>query len=240
MIKLENVSKSYNKENKVIESLSLEIKEGGIVGFLGPNGAGKTTIIKMITGILQIDLGDIYIGKYSIKKESINAKKQIGLILDDSNMFLKLKGIEYLNFIANIYDVSEVDRIERIKKYSKIFNMEESLNNTIESYSHGMRQKIFIIAGLIHNPKNLILDEPITGLDPKAIYDLKNIMKDYVKEGNTVLFSTHILDVAENLCDRIIIINKGKILFDGVVQDLKNKNNNKSLEKIYMEMIENV
>ena len=238
MIEIKNIAKSYIKGEKIIDNLNLEIKDGEILGFLGPNGAGKTTVIKMITGILEIDEGDILIDGKSIKNESYEAKKNLGLIPDSPDMFLNLKGIEYLNFMADIYKVGKEERIKYIKELAKKFDMEGALNEKIESYSHGMRQKIIIIGVLLHQPKNWILDEPITGLDPKAIYDLKTMMKEYAKNGNVVFFSTHILEVAENLCDRVAIINKGKIIFIGKIDELRKKmKENNSLEELFMEII---
>ena len=240
MIEIKNVSKSYIRGQKVIDNINLEIKNGEILGFIGPNGAGKTTIIKMMTGILDIDEGDILIDGKSIKEQPYEAKKEIGLIPDSPDMFLNLKGIQYLNFMADIYRVSEEDRKKIIKDLSKTFEIEDALNEKIESYSHGMRQKIVIIGTLLHSPKNWILDEPITGLDPKAIYDLKIMMREYAKKGNVVFFSTHILEVAENLCDRVVIINKGKIIFIGKIEELKQKmKENNSLEELFMEIISN-
>lgn len=239
MIEIKSVSKSYVKGSKIIDNLNLEIKDGEILGFLGPNGAGKTTVIKMMTGILEIDEGDILVDGKSIKNEPYEAKKNIGLIPDSPDMFLNLKGIEYLNFIGDIYQIENSERIKKIKELSEKFDMYDALNEKIESYSHGMRQKIIIIGVLLHEPKNWILDEPITGLDPKAIYDLKIMMKEYAKKGNVVFFSTHILEVAENLCDRVVIINKGKILFLGNINELKEKmKENTSLEELFMEIIE--
>ena len=238
MIEIKNVSKSYNRGKKVIDNINLEIKDGEILGFIGPNGAGKTTIIKMMTGILDIDEGDILIDGKSIKEQPYEAKKEIGLIPDSPDMFLNLKGIQYLNFMADIYRVSEEDRKKIIKDLSKTFEIEDEIKEKIESYSHGMRQKIVIIGTLLHSPKNWILDEPITGLDPKAIYDLKIMMREYAKKGNVVFFSTHILEVAENLCDRVVIINKGKIIFIGKIEELKQKmKENNSLEELFMEII---
>ncbi len=238
MIKIENVTKEYKKNKKVIDNLNLEIKDGEIFGFLGPNGAGKTTTIKMMTGILEINKGDIFIDNKSITKEPIEAKKRIGLVSDNPDVFLKLKGIEYLNFIADVYEVSTEDRQKEIEELAQKFEIFNVLNNKIESYSHGMRQKLIIIGALLHRPKNWILDEPMTGLDPKASFELKNMMREHVKNGNTVFFSTHILDVAEKLCDRIGIIDKGKLLFVGTYEDLKNElKENKSLEELFMELI---
>ena len=240
MIEIKNISKEYKKNKKVINDINLEIKDGEIFGFLGPNGAGKTTTIKMITGILEIDKGDILIDGKSIKKEPIEAKKQIGLVPDNPDVFLKLKGIEYLNFMADIYEVSTQDRVKRIKELSEKFEINNVLNNKIESYSHGMRQKLIIIGVLLHNPKNWILDEPMTGLDPKSSFELKNMMREHANQKNTVFFSTHILDVAERLCDRVAIIDKGKLLFIGTYEDLKKElKENKSLEELFMEIVEN-
>lgn len=240
MIEIKNISKEYKKNKKVLNDINLEIKDGEIFGFLGPNGAGKTTTIKMITGILEIDEGDILIDGKSIKKEPIEAKKQIGLVPDNPDVFLKLKGIEYLNFMADIYEVSTQDRVKRIKELSEKFEINNVLNNKIESYSHGMRQKLIIIGVLLHNPKNWILDEPMTGLDPKSSFELKNMMREHANQKNTVFFSTHILDVAERLCDRIGIIDKGKLLFVGTYEDLKKElKENKSLEELFMEIVEN-
>lgn len=240
MIEIKKISKEYKKNKKVINDINLEIKDGEIFGFLGPNGAGKTTTIKMITGILEIDKGDILIDGKSIKKEPIEAKKQIGLVPDNPDVFLKLKGIEYLNFMADIYEVSTQERVKRIKELSEKFEINNVLNNKIESYSHGMRQKLIIIGVLLHNPKNWILDEPMTGLDPKSSFELKNMMREHANQKNTVFFSTHILDVAERLCDRIGIIDKGKLLFVGTYEDLKKElKENKSLEELFMEIVEN-
>ena len=240
MIEIKNISKEYKKNKKVINNISLEIKDGEIFGFLGPNGAGKTTTIKMMTGILEIDEGDIFIDGKSIKENPIEAKRLIGLVPDNPDTFLKLRGIEYLNFMADIYEVSTEDRIKRIKELSEKFEINNVLNNKVESYSHGMRQKLIIIGVLLHSPKNWILDEPMTGLDPKALFELKNMMREHAKKNNTVFFSTHILDVAERLCDRIGIIDKGKLLFVGTYEDLKKElKENKSLEELFMEIVEN-
>ena len=240
MISIKNVSKSYNKNNKIIEKMNLEIQDGEIFGFLGPNGAGKTTTIKMITGILDIDEGDILINNKSIKKEPIEAKKQFGYVPDNPDMFLKLKGIEYLNFMADMYEVGKEERKKKIDELTKLFEINNVLNDKIQSYSHGMRQKLIIIGSLLHEPQNWIIDEPMTGLDPKSTYELKQIMKKITSQNKTVFFSTHILDVAEKLCDRIGIINKGKLLFVGTYEEIKQKfQENKSLEELYMEITKN-
>lgn len=240
MIEIKNISKAYRKGKKVINNISLEIKDGEIFGFLGPNGAGKTTTIKMITGILGIDEGDIFIDGKSIVKHPIEAKKCFGLVPDNPDMFLKLKGIEYLNFIADVYEITTEERIKNIEKLAKKFEMQPALNNKMQSYSRGMRQKIIIMGVLLHNPKNLILDEPMTGLDPKSSYDLKKIMKEHANNNNTVFFSTHILEVAERLCDRIAIIDKGKIIFVGTYEEMKREfKKNASLEELFMEITNN-
>ena len=241
MIELKNVSKSFRKGEKVIDNINLEIKDGEIFGFLGPNGAGKTTTIRMMTGILEIDDGDIFIDGNSITNNPVEAKKGIGLVPDTPDMFLKLKGFEYLNFIADMYQVPEEVRKERIEKLAKEFDIYDVLNNKMETYSHGMRQKMIVIGVLLHNPKNWILDEPMTGLDPKSSYYLKEKMKQHAKEGNAVFFSTHILEVAEKLCDRIGIINDGKIILLGTYKEIKEEfKNNTSLEEIFMEITKNV
>lgn len=221
MIEIKNVSKSYVKDKKTVKNLNLEIKDGEIFGFLGPNGAGKTTTIRMITGILGLDEGEILIDGKDISKNPIEAKRSFGFVPDNPDIFLKLKGIEYLNFLADIYKVPKKERMERIESLSKKFNIYESLNDKIQNYSHGMRQKIVVIGALLHSPKNWILDEPMTGLDPKSAHDLKELMKEHVKNGNTVFFSTHVLEVAEKLCDRIGIINEGELIFVGTYKEMK-------------------
>lgn len=240
MISIKNISKSYDKKNKIITNLSVDIKDGEIFGFLGSNGAGKTTTIKMITGILDIDEGDILINNKSIKLNPIEAKKSFGYVPDNPDMFLNLKGIEYLNFIADMYEISQQQRKQKIEELGKLFEIYEILNEKIKSYSHGMRQKIIIIGSLLHEPENWIIDEPFTGLDPNSTYKLKQLMKKYKSENKCVFFSTHILDVAEKLCDRIGIINKGKLLFVGTLEEIKEElKENKSLEELFMEIMKN-
>lgn len=239
MIEIKNVSKSYVKGKKSVDSLNLNIENGEIFGFLGPNGAGKTTTIRMITGILEPDEGDIFVDGNSIKKEPIEAKRNFGFVPDSPDIFLKLKGIEYLNFLAKVYNVPDEEKNIRIEELTKKFGIFEELNNNIESYSHGMRQKIVICGALISNPKNWILDEPMTGLDPKSSFDLKEMMREHTKKGNTVFFSTHILEVAEKLCDRVGIINKGKLVFVGTFEEMKAKfKEQASLEKLFLEITE--
>ena len=239
MIEIKNVSKSYVKGKKSIDNLSLDIKNGEIFGFLGPNGAGKTTTIRMMTGILNIDEGDILIDGKSITREPLEAKKNFGFVPDSPDMFLKLKGIEYLMFMADVYNVPQDIRKEKIEELTKKFEIYEQLNNQIQSYSHGMRQKIVICGALLSEPKNWILDEPMTGLDPKSSYDLKEMMREHARTGKTVFFSTHILEVAEKLCDRVGIISKGKLVFVGTFEELKQKfKEEASLEKLFLELTE--
>ncbi|KAJ52939.1 ABC-2 type transport system ATP-binding protein [Clostridium tetanomorphum] len=240
MIELVNVNKSYNGENKAVDNLNLTIKDGEIFGFLGPNGAGKTTTIKMITGILNSDSGSIKINGVDIKENPLEAKKQFGFVPDTPDMFLRIKGIEYLNFMADIYEVPSDIRKERIENLSKRFDMEKALNDQIQSYSHGMRQKIVIMGVLVHKPPIWILDEPMTGLDPKSSYLLKEMMKEHTNEGKSVFFSTHVLEVAEKVCDRVAIINKGKILVCDTLDKIREHfKENESLEKIFLEVTHN-
>ena len=239
MIEIKNVSKSYVKGKKILDNLNLEIKNGEIFGFLGPNGAGKTTTIKIITGILDSDEGDVLIDGKSITDSPVEAKKSFGFVPDNPDMFLKLKGIEYLNFMADVYEISTKKRKEKIEELTKKFEIYKELNNPIQSYSHGMRQKIVICGALLSEPNNWILDEPMTGLDPKSSYDLKEMMREHAKSGKTVFFSTHILEVAEKLCDRVGIINKGKLVFVGTLDEMKEKfKENASLEELFLEITE--
>ncbi len=240
MITINHVSKSYVKGKKSVDNLNLEIKNGEIFGFLGPNGAGKTTTIKMITGILKPDEGEILLDGKNIEKHPVDAKKTIGFVPDSPDMFLRLTGIEYLNFIADMYEVSSEDRKERIEKLAKRFEIENDLGSSMQSYSHGMRQKIIVISMLLHQPKNWILDEPMTGLDPKSSFQLKELMREHAKKNNTVFFSTHVLEVAEKLCDRVGIIHKGNLIFVGTYEELKSEvKEGSSLEEMFLELTEN-
>ena len=217
MIKISNVSKEYVQGTKVVNNLNLEIKDGEIFGFLGPNGAGKTTTLKMITGTTSISEGNIEINNFDITKEPLEAKKQFGFVPDSPDMFLRLKGIEYLKFMATIDGIDPNSINQKIEEYAKRFEIYDALNKQINDYSHGMRQKIILIGALIHNPKVWILDEPLTGLDPQSSYTLKEMMKEHTRNGNTVLFSTHVLEVAEKIVDRIGIIRKGELIFVGTI-----------------------
>ena len=239
MIEIKNVTQSYIKGKNTIEKMNLKIEDGVVFGFLGPNGAGKTTTIDMITGVLKIDKGDILIDGKSIIKTPLDAKKRIGFVPDSPNVYEKLTGLEYLNFIADVYKVNTKIRFERVTKLSKEFGIYEHLKERIQSYSHGMKQKLLIISVLMHNPKNWILDEPMTGLDPIASHVLKEHMKEHSKNGNTVFFSTHVLEVAEKICDKIAIIDNGKIVFVGSIDELHKKLNAKdSLEDSFLKIIQ--
>lgn len=239
MIKFKNVTKVYNRTIKAVNNVSFEVRGGEIVGFTGPNGSGKTTTIKMLTGILPPYKGEIKINGFDIKKNMIQAKSSIGYIADSPDMFLRLKGIEFLNFIADVYKVSNDDRKKRVNELAERFELTDALSSPMMSYSHGMRQKLMVIAALVHNPPVWILDEPMTGLDPKSSYELKEMMREHAKKGNAVFFSTHVLEVAEKLCDKVIIIKKGNLLYDGTLENLESQHLNQTLENIFLEMTEN-
>ena len=235
MLKIINVSKSY-KNKKAIENISIEVNKGEVFGFIGHNGAGKTTTIKSIVGIHNFEEGDILINSKSIKKNPIECKKDIAYIPDNPDIYEALTGIQYLNFIADIFKVSKKEREEKIKYYSEKFEINKALGDLISSYSHGMKQKLVIISALIHSPKVLILDEPFVGLDPKASFILKEIMREFCNNGGCIFFSTHVLEVAEKICDKIGIIKGGKLISYGKTNEVVG---DKSLENIFMEMIEN-
>lgn len=239
MISIKNVTKKYG-DFKAVDNLNLEINDGEIFGFIGPNGAGKTTTIKMMTGITGYNGGEILLNNIDITKNPIEAKRIFGFVPDNPDMFLRLKGIEYLNFIADIYEVSHEERETRIKDLTEKFDMSGSLNEQLLSYSHGMRQKIVLIGALVHEPKIWILDEPMTGLDPKSAYILKEMMHEHARKGNSIFFSTHVLEVAEKLCDKIGIINHGKLIFCGTMDEIKRKfPQEKSLEQMFLELTGN-
>lgn len=240
MIEITNVSKSYNGSTYAVKELSLSVPSGEIFGFLGPNGAGKSTTIKMITGIHGVDKGTITINGIDIMKNPMEAKKTFGYVPDSPDMFLRLKGIEYLNFMADMYEVPKEVRQERIESLAKKFDLYNALSDQIQSYSHGMRQKIVIIGVLVHEPDIWILDEPLTGLDPKSAYILKEMMREHADKGKIVFFSTHVLEVAEKICDRVAIINKGNLQFKGNLDEMRDHfKSNESLEKMFLEMTGN-
>ena len=237
MINIKNVTKEYVEGIKAVDNLSIHIRPGEIYGFIGPNGAGKSTTIKMITGITDCDKGEILINGISLDDE-INSKLQFGYVSDSPDMFLKLIGLEYLNFLATIYNVSKEDSKKRIVELADKFELTSALGDKIQTYSHGMRQKIMVIGALLHDPKVWILDEPLTGLDPQSAHLLKEMMREHTAKGNTVLFSTHVLEVAEKLVDRIGVIRKGELIFVGTINELKEKYNasDDSLEALFLEL----
>ena len=233
MIEIKNVTKIYNGEKKAINDVSFKVSSGEIFGFIGHNGAGKTTMIKMIVGIFNIDEGDVFINDKSIKSNPIECKMNMAYVPDNPDIYENMKAIDFINFICDMYEIDTNTRKENIKKYSKMFEIENKLGDDISSFSHGMKQKVALIAALAHNPKVLIMDEPFVGLDPKAVYDMKELMKQMAKDGKTVFFSTHILDVAEKLCDRVAIIKNGNIVKIGKMKDIKG---DESLEQVFLEL----
>ena len=238
MIKIENFTKRYSGSKKPsVENLSLEIHSGEVYGFLGHNGAGKSTTIKSIVGIQSITSGDIIIDGYSIKKQPLEAKLRIGYVSDNHAVYEKLTGREYVNYIADLYLVPQEQRDERIEKYTKMFNLVDAFDREIKGYSHGMKQKLVVIASLIHNPKVWILDEPLTGLDPTSAFQIKECMREHANNGNIVFFSSHVIEVVEKICDKICIIGRGKLVG---VYDLKEMTSQGvTLEQLYMQHVAN-
>lgn len=236
MIELKGVSKTYNGKVKALDNLSFTVGQGELVGFIGPNGSGKTTTIKLLSGVLVPDKGTITVNGFDVSKEPLKAKASIGYIPDNPDVFLRLKGIEFLNFIGDVYKVPVDDRKKTIDELAERFELTKAINSQILSYSHGMRQKLMVIAALLHKPEVWILDEPMTGLDPKSAFELKQMMKEHTQSGKSVFFSTHVLEVAEKLCDKVIIIKKGKKLYNGTLADLEKKNKDKNLEDIFLEL----
>ncbi len=237
MFQFDQVSKQYSKSKvKAVDSLSLHVKKGEIFGFIGPNGAGKTTTIRLLTGILSPDSGSIRLGGYDMAKNPMEAKQLIGFVPDNQEMYERLTGLEYLQFLADIYQVGSAQRKEHLEKYLSLFQLEGAAGQQIRSYSRGMKQKLTIIGALIHKPPLWVLDEPMTGLDPMAVHLLKEEMRLHCQAGNTVFFSTHVLDVAEKLCDRIAIILKGRLLAVGTLDSLRSGEHGVSLEEVFLEM----
>jgi len=232
MIEIKNVTKKYG-DNVAVDNVSFKVNDGEIFAFIGHNGAGKTTLIKCITGIQEFDSGDIKINGKSIKKEPVECKSEMAFVPDNPELYEQMKAIDYIDFICDMYEVPENERKERIDKYAKLFEIDDKLNDIIESYSHGMKQKIALICALVHNPKVLVMDEPFVGLDPKAVFDVKEIMRELTKNGTTIFFSTHILEVAEKLCSRVGIIKKGKLVSVGTMKEVKG---DKSLESVFLEL----
>jgi len=240
MIELSGISKTYAKSAvKAVDGLSVTVKDGEIFGFLGPNGAGKTTTIKALTGVLKADEGSVRIDGIDLTAEPIAAKRRIGYVTDNPELFARLKAAEYLNFVADIYGVGDADRRERTARYAGLFGIKDALAASIGSFSHGMKQKLLVTASLLHDPANWILDEPMVGLDPKSAFNLKELMRERAAAGKTVFFSTHVMEVAEKLCDRLAIINRGKIVFIGALAELKaQRGADGSLEKLFLELVD--
>jgi ABC-2 type transport system ATP-binding protein len=234
MLKVEHLTKKYG-DFKAVDDLSLHIAPGEIYGFIGHNGAGKTTTLKSVVGILQFDNGEIYIDGTSITADPLKCKKEIAYIPDNPDIYEFMTGIKYLNFVADIFGVSAADRQEKIRKYAEIFELSSDLAQPISTYSHGMKQKLAIISAWIHSPKLIIMDEPFVGLDPKAAHLLKGMMREICDNGGAIFFSTHVLEVAEKLCDKIAIIKEGKLVRSGTMEEVKGDD---SLEAVFLELEE--
>ena len=234
MLKIEHLTKTYG-DKKAVDDLSLHIQSGEIFGFIGHNGAGKTTTLKACCGILQFDAGEITVDGVRVKADPIACKEKIAYIPDNPDLYEFLTGIQYLNFIADVYKVSAADRKERIERYAKELGIYDDLATKIGAYSHGMKQKLAVISALIHQPKLLIMDEPFVGLDPKATHTLKTIMREICDQGAAIFFSTHVLEVAEKLCDKIAIIRDGKLVISG---DTETVRGDASLEEVFLELVE--
>ena len=232
MLDIKNLTKTYG-DKKAVDNLTLHIAPGEICGFIGHNGAGKTTTLKSVAGILQFDEGEITIGGRSVKTEPLECKRQIAYIPDNPDIYEFMTGIQYLNFIADIFGINEMKRKERIEKYAQLFELTDDLTAAVASYSHGMKQKLAIISAWIHNPKLIIMDEPFVGLDPKAAHLLKEMMKEACSEGSAIFFSTHVLEVAEKLCDKVAVIKGGRLIRSGSMEEVKGDD---SLEAVFLEL----
>ncbi|HCO70085.1 MAG TPA: 3-dehydroquinate dehydratase [Mesotoga infera] len=236
MIEIRNLTKIYSGSVKAVDSVSLTVNKGEVFGFLGPNGAGKTTTIKMIVGLLQPTSGSISIDNIDVVSQPVEAKMKIGYVADEPLVMEKITGVQYLNMISDVFLVPPKTRTERASKLLQNFKLSDAIKDPVSTYSHGMRQKLSLIAALIHNPDLWILDEPIVGLDPESAFILKQMMRNHVKSGNTVFFSTHVMEVAERICDRIGIINNGKLEFVGTVEELRKLRGRGSLEELFLEV----
>ncbi len=234
MLRIENLTKKYG-DKTAVDDLSLHIMPGEIYGFIGHNGAGKTTTLRSVAGILDFDAGEIYVNGSSVKKEPVKCKRNLAYIPDNPDMYDFMSGIKYLNFIADIFGVPEEDRTDIIEKYSGLFGLTDDLGQPIASYSHGMKQKLAVISAWLHSPKLIIMDEPFVGLDPKAAFSLKEMMREHCNEGGAIFFSTHVLEVAEKLCDKIAIIKQGRLIRSGTMEDVRG---DESLEEVFLELEE--
>lgn len=239
MIEFHHVVKQYGKSNvRALDDLSLEVGKGKVFGFIGPNGAGKTTTIRLLTGILTPNSGEVTVGGISMQQRPLEAKRLIGFVPDSHELYDRLTGIQYLNFLADVYGVGEAERKAHIEKYLALFELEDAIGEQIKSYSRGMKQKLTIIGALIHQPPVWVLDEPMVGLDPRAAHTLKEEMRRHCEKGNTVFFSTHVLEVAEKLCDEIAIIDKGRLVAQGTLEELRSGEKGASLEQLFLELTE--
>jgi len=237
MIELQNVTKTYAKNNKkAVDNLRLHVEGGELFGFIGPNGAGKTTTIKLMTGILAPEAGTITMAGHDMATDRIEAQRLIGYVPDGNDLYDRLTGMEYLNFMADVYQVDAARRKAHIEKYLEIFELKDAINSQVRSYSKGMKQKLVVIGALIHNPPVWILDEPLGGLDPRAAHLLKEEMQRHCREGNTVFFSTHVLEVAEKLCTRIGVIDHGALRAVGTLEELRSGEKGASLEDLFLEL----
>lgn len=236
-LRVQNVSKSFG-DKKAVDNLSFAVEEPGVYGLIGTNGAGKTTTIRLLTGILAPTEGQVSVGGIDMAKEPVKAKRLIGFVPDGHDLYDRLTGLEYLNFMADVYGVSSAQRKQHIEKYLTLFDLEQAAGEQIRSYSRGMKQKLTVIGALIHQPPVWVLDEPLVGLDPRAAHLLKQEMRRHCDAGNTVLFSTHVLEVAEKLCDEIGIINKGKLVAQGTMEELRSGEQGASLEELFLELTE--
>ena len=239
MIRFENVDKSYGKAKvKAVDCLNMEIAAGKVFGFIGPNGAGKTTAIKLLTGILQPDAGSVWLNGISMAEKPLEAKRVFGYVPDSFEMFERMTGMEYVCFLADLYGVEKAELNLRLEKYLSLFSFEEPIYQQIRSYSHGMKQKLAVIGSVLHKPAIWILDEPMTGLDPRSMHILKEEMKRHSGEGGTVFFSTHVLDVAERLCDEIGIIRQGQLIAKGTLDELRRDGRTATLEELFLDLTE--
>ena len=232
MVEIKGLCKSYDNK-RVVDNLDLTINDGEIYGFIGHNGAGKTTTIKCLIGILSFEKGEILIDGLSIKDKPIECKRKIAYIPDNPDLYNYMSGIDYLNFIGDVFNVTNEERVKRIDKYAGIFELTDSLANPISSYSHGMRQKLAIIAAWLHEPDLIVMDEPFVGLDPKASHELKKMMREFCDNGGSIFFSTHVLEVAEKLCDKVAIIKQGELIKSGTMEEVKGDS---SLESVFLEL----
>lgn len=241
MLQISNLTKTYAGSSKPsVENLSLTVEDGEIFGFIGHNGAGKSTTIKCITSIINFTEGSITVDGISLKENPYEVKKHIGYVSDDHVLYEGLTGLEYINFICDVFNVSSSEREERLNKYLEMFSLESAIKNQISSYSHGMKQKLNIIGALIHEPKVWILDEPMTGLDPKSAYNLKQLMREHADKGNSVFFSSHVLEVVEKICDRVGIIDDGHLITTCTINELKDRNRDSSLEELFLKLTDNI